>query len=112
MRLFLPQLALALFLGATAQAEDPAWKSKPIVQWSEEDAKAVLADSGWVKHVTPQNIRDLSPDERRNGGNMEAGIGKGVGLAGIGLFGPRRQAEAIARAHAKPTPAPVVIRWE
>jgi hypothetical protein len=77
-----------------------------------EDAKALLADSPWVKHVTPQRLRDLSPDERRNGGNMEAGIGKGVGLAGIGLLGPRREAEALQRAHAKPAPDAVVVRWE
>jgi hypothetical protein len=105
-------LAAALLLKATALAEDPAWKSKPIAQWSEEDAKAVLADSPWVKHVTPQRLRDLCPDERRNGGNMQAGIGKGVGLAGIGMFGSRRQAEAQAHANAKPTPDAVVIRWE
>src|SRR5580658_11024554 len=105
-------LAAALLLKATALAEDPAWKSKPIAQWSEEDAKAVLADSPWVKHVTPQRLRDLSPDERRNGGNMEAGTGKGVGLAGIGLLGPRREAEALQRAHAKPTLDAVVVHWE
>jgi hypothetical protein len=72
----------------------------------------LLADSPWVKHVTPQRLRDLSPDERRNGGNMEAGIGKGVGLAGIGLLGPRREAEALQHAHAKPAPDAVVVRWE
>ncbi len=105
-------LSAALWIGRVALAEDPAWKSKPIAQWSQEDAKAVLADSPWVKHVTPQHIRDLSPDERRNGGNMEAGVGKGVGLAGIGLFGSRRQAEALARAHAKPPLDPVMVRWE
>jgi hypothetical protein len=43
---------------------------------------------------------------------MEAGIGKGVGLAGLGLLGPRREAEALQRAHARPTPDAVVVRWE
>ena len=93
-------------------AADSSWKDKPIPQWEQEDAKQVLTDSPWVKQVTPQNVRDLSPDERREGGNMEAGIGKGVGLAGLGLLGPRRQAEALARAHFKPTPDAVVVRWE
>jgi len=101
-----------LLLARGSYGEDPAWKSKPVAQWNEEDAKAVLADSSWVKHVTPQRLRDLSPDERRNGGNMEAGIGKGVGLAGIGLLGPRREAEALHRAHAKPVPGAVIVRWE
>jgi hypothetical protein len=105
-------LIATLLLERNAFGEDPAWKSKPMAQWNEEDANAVLADSPWVKHVTPQHLRDLSPDERRNGGNMEAGVGKGVGLAGIGLLGARRQAEALARVHAKPAPDPVVVRWE
>jgi hypothetical protein len=111
-RIVFLSVCAALLMGRNAFGQNPAWKSKPIAQWTEEDAKAVLADSPWVKHVTPQHIRDLSPDERRNGGNMEAGVGKGVGLAGIGLFGSRRQAEALARAHAKPDLDPVVVRWE
>src|ERR1700683_5572560 len=102
----------ALLFARDSSGGDPEWQSKPIAQWNEEDAKALLADSPWVKHVTPQRLRDLSPDERRNGGNMEAGIGKGVGLAGIGLLGPRREAEALQRAHAKFTPDAVVVRWE
>jgi hypothetical protein len=106
-------LTAALFIAADlSSAEDVSWKDKPIPQWTVEDAKQVLADSPWVKVVTPQNVRDLSPDERREGGNMEASVGHGVGLAGIGLLGPRRQAEALARAHYKPTPNAVVVRWE
>jgi hypothetical protein len=105
-------LSAVLLIARGACGEDPAWKSKPVAQWTEEDAKAVLADSPWVKHVTPQRLRDLSPDERRNGGNIEAGIGKGVGLAGIGLLGPRREAEALKRANAEPAPDTVVVRWE
>ncbi len=101
-----PCAALALM------AADASWKQKPLPQWTVDDAKQVLTDSPWVKVVTPQNVRDLSPDERREGGNMEAGIGKGVGIAGLGILGPRRQAEAIARAHYKPTPNAVVVRWE
>jgi hypothetical protein len=101
-----------LLVARDSFGQDPAWQSKPITQWNEEDAKKVLAHSAWIKQVTPQHVRDLSPDERRNGGNMNAGIGKGVGLAGIGLLGPRREADALRRARAKPTPDPVVVRWE
>src|SRR5271155_6262152 len=90
-------LPLPAVLLTAADTADPSWKDKPLPQWNVEDAKQVLTDSPWVKVVTPQNIRDLSPDERREGGNMEASVGKGVGLAGIGLLGPRRQAEALAR---------------
>jgi hypothetical protein len=101
-----------LLLAGNSFGEDPAWKSKPIAQWNAEDAKSLLTDSPWVKHVRPQRLRDLSPDERLSGGNMEAGIGKGVGFAGIGLLGARREAEALQRANDKPKPDLVAIRWE
>ena len=108
----LPLSAVLLLAADSSWAQDLIWKDKPIPQWSEQDAKQVLADSPWVKVVTPQNVRDLSPDERREGGNMEASVGHGVGLAGLGVLGPRRQAEALERAHYKPTPNAVVVRWE
>jgi hypothetical protein len=93
-------------------AADSSWKERPVPQWNAEDAKQVLADSPWVKHVTPQPLPDLSPNQRLEGGNMSEGVGKGVGIAGTGLLGPRRQAEALKRAHTKATPATVVVRWE
>jgi hypothetical protein len=105
-------LAAGLSLAQTPPSVQPSWKDKPLSQWTADDAKQLLTDSPWVKKLTPQNVRDLSPDERRSGGDMEAGIGHGVGLAGLGLFGPERQREAIARAHYKPTPDAVMIRWE
>lgn len=105
-------LCAAFWLGGDLRGQEADWRSKPIEQWNAEDARQVLADSPWVKHVTPERLRDLSPDERRNGGNMQAGIGKGVGFAGLGVLGPRREAEALERAHARPAPDAVVIRWE
>lgn len=107
MRLCLLPLATILLLAA-----DPSWKTRPVTQWDEDDAKQVLADSPWVKYVTPEPLRDLSEAERRDSGNWEASTGKGVGIAGTGLLGPRRAAEAIARAHAKPPQGTVVVRWE
>ena len=35
-----------------AADEDPAWKSKQIADWSENDAKDLLADSPWVKNCS------------------------------------------------------------
>jgi hypothetical protein len=96
-----------------ALAEDPSWKSKPMRLWDQEDAKQVLTDSPWAKSVTPQWVRDLSPDERRDSGDLEADQGKGVGLEGlVGIFDPAKAAEAVARAHAKPDPGTVLVRWE
>jgi hypothetical protein len=93
-------------------AADSSWRSKPLPQWNEQDARQVLTDSPWVKYVEPQHVRDLSPAERRDGGNMNAGIGPGIGLAGTGILGPRREREAIVRAHAKPPAEMVAVRWE
>ena len=102
----LPLAALLL------KAADSSWKDRPIPQWNEQDAKQVLADSPWVKYVKPQHLRDLSPNECVAAGDWTGCTGKGVGLAGTGLFGPEREAEAIARAHAKPDLPPVAVRWE
>jgi hypothetical protein len=107
-----PMLCSLLLVAVVLLAADFPWKDKPVSQWTVDDGKQVLTDSPWVKQVTPQNVRDLSPDERREGGNMEAGIGKGVGIAGLGILGRRRQEDAIARAHYKPTPEAVTVRWE
>ena len=93
-------------------ADDSAWKTKSMAQWSADDAKQILADSPWSKTVTPQWVRDLSPDERRISGDLQADRGHGVGLAGTGLLGPEREAEAIRRAHEKPDPGAFLVRWE
>ena len=113
MRRRLKAVPLLLAASVLAFAEEPSWKGKPVRQWDSEDAKQVLTDSPWTKSVTPQWVRDLSPDERRDSGDLEADQGKGVGLEGlIGIFDPARAAEAVARAHAKPDPGTVVVRWE
>jgi hypothetical protein len=111
-RLPLRSSLLAVAVVTVLTADDPSWKNKPIAQWDDDDAKQVLADSPWVKNVTLQQVRDLSVAERRDSGDWEAGTGKGVGLAGTGVFGPSREARAIARAHARPDPGTVVVRWE
>lgn len=107
MRRILKSGPLLLAACLLALAEDPSWKSKPMRQWDQEDAKQVLTDSPWAKSVTPQWVRDLSPDERRDSGDLEADQGKGVGLEGlVGIFDPAKAAEAVARAHAKPIREP------
>jgi hypothetical protein len=104
--IFLPLAAVLLI------AADPSWKERPIAQWDQNDATQVLTDSPWAKYVTPQRVRDLSPNECLAAGDWTGCTGKGVGIAGTGLLGARREAEAIARAHYHPPPGTVVVRWE
>jgi hypothetical protein len=112
----LPLIA-ALLLAADASAPTapvPSWKNKPIPQWTEEESKQVLVDSPWVKWSEPVWLRDLSVEERIESGDWQATEGHGVGFeALLGLMGGSKRAEeAIARAHAKPKPGTVMIRWE
>ena len=104
--------AVLLIAVGSSSAADSSWKSKPVAQWTEADARHILTDSPWVKYVTPGIVRDLSPAERRDGGDMDADMGHGVGIAGTGILGPTRAREAIERAHAKPPNDPVMVRWE
>ena len=104
--------ALSSAVCLLALADDPGWKKKPIAQWNKVEAVQILTDSPWSKNVAPQWIRDLSVDERREGGNMQASQGKGIGLAGLGILGSVREAEAIRKAHEKPDPGTVLVRWE
>ena len=93
-------------------ADTPAWRAKLIRDWTPDDARQLLADSPWVKHTQPHWLPDLSPFQREEGGNLNEGVGKGVGLAGLGILGHKREVEAIKQAHVKPNPEPVVVRWE
>jgi hypothetical protein len=101
-------LCVTLLLAAAT----PSWKDKPLSQWTLEDAKQLLADSPWVKHLTPHWLPDLSPFQREDGGDLNEGVGKGTGLAGTGLLGSRREDLAVKHAHLKPPAAEVTVRWE
>lgn len=94
-------LALPVFLSLAALAQnnnpspnnaappDPAWKSKQIAEWSEDDAKKVIADSPWVKTFTPTLGSASSQSSARPRMGM-GGIGMGgmrVGMGGMGRGG-------------------------
>jgi hypothetical protein len=62
-------------------AADPPWKSKPVPNWTEQDAVQIITNSPWSKLTTAGIARLQSEDERREGGNM--GQPTGVGYDGI-----------------------------
>ena len=74
-------ISATLLIVMLVSAADPAWKSKPVAQWNEEDAKQVLADSPWVKRAVPVELPQLTPEQRREGG--ATGGGRGIGIAGL-----------------------------
>src|SRR5579872_1100029 len=63
--------------GLMLLAADPAWKNKPMANWTAKDARLVLTDSPWAKIVQAGIGRKQSATERRMGGGMghESGIG-------------------------------------
>jgi hypothetical protein len=62
-------------------AADPVWKSKPSAQWTEADARQVLATSPWAKKITAVVTRRLTEDQLREAGQM--GQPLGVGNEGV-----------------------------
>ena len=105
-------LTVASLVAAAADNPAASWRKKPIAEWSEEDAKQVLTDSPWIKIAHLENLPDLPQAARREGGDWDAGVGKGVGIAGTGILGPTRAREAHERAHHKPDQGSVLVRWE
>ena len=105
-------LTLLLTALPLARAYSPSWQDAPVPQWSIEDARQLLTDSPWAKNVHPDQVRNLSPFERRDGGDWEAGIPSGVGMATLGLLADWRDIEALEHAHAVANMASVLVRWE
>jgi hypothetical protein len=78
-------LAVLPFSMILAAAEEPAWKSKQIPEWTPDDAQKILSDSPWAKSVTPTIGRASD-----NGDTGRRGGGFGGGIPGIGGIGGRR----------------------
>jgi len=81
MRNFLVQSLCVAAAVAYVMAADPVWRTKPAAQWTEEDAKQVLATSPWVKEVRAVITRRLTEDQLREAGHM--GQPRGVGNEGV-----------------------------
>lgn len=63
---------------------DPVWKSKQMNEWTEADAKQVIADSPWVKTFTPV----LGPaSSGQSSARPRMGMG-GIGIGGVGIGMP------------------------
>src|SRR6202050_746698 len=118
MRLFL-LTALCLALTAQVRTGDPAWKSKPAAQWTEEDAAQILAASPWSRQIKATITRRLTEDQLREGGQM--GQPRGVGNEGVDPkgSGPKVSPNVFSgtggddrRLRARPQSITLKLRWE
>jgi hypothetical protein len=98
-------------------APDRSWKDKQFSEWTEDDAKEVIANSPWVKKVTPTvAVKTPEPDKQaRPGGVRHRG---GIDIGGIGRRSggsPTGDDQRSPPAVAEPPPTPVpalTLRWE
>jgi hypothetical protein len=91
-------------------AADQSWRSRQIDQWTEDDARQVLAKSPWVQKATPRMLPKQSEAARRQGGKM--GGSQGVGVEAISpatVFGGGPTKTHAARPNLL---RPLEIRWE
>jgi hypothetical protein len=101
-----------LLLAADPSGNTPAWKTKDISQWNEQEAKLLLADSPWVKKTTPAPLPPQNEASRRQGGQWGGGQGTGVdSLSAASLFGGGSQQPGKRRAKLNQVD-PVEVRWE
>ena len=63
-------------------AEEPAWQTRQIPDWTTDDAQQILSDSPWTKTVSPSLSR------QGNGGPPGGGRRGGIGLGGVGIGFP------------------------
>ncbi len=91
-------------------AEDPSWKTKPVAQWDEQDAKQFLVDSPWIKYSRPAVLPEQSEALRRQGGVMGGGQ-NGIGIEALkelnpfGFGGQAKRDNSVLL-------AAVPVRWE
>jgi hypothetical protein len=81
MRTLLLQSLCLVGTAAHLLAADPVWKTKPADQWTEEDAKQVLANSPWARQIRAVITRRLTEDQLREAGQM--GQPRTVGNVGV-----------------------------
>ena len=118
MRNFLLQSLCLVIAAPHVVAADPAWKSKPTAQWTEDDAKQVLAASPWSKQIGAIVTRRLTEDQLREAGQM--GQPRGIGNENVDPkgSGPKVSPDVFSP-HADdrgtrslPQPITLKLRWE
>lgn len=97
-------------------AADPSWKTRPIPNWTRDDARQILTDSPWARNIQAALTRRLNEDElRENSGDM--GQPRGIGYDGVGTaqVRPKLNIPTVLNKIYAPPPAesvPLLIRWE
>jgi len=87
----------------------PSWATKPLSQWTEDDAAKLLAGSPWTKKAEPTEVPKRSLEEVRNSGLMGSNQGFDIAelnssaLTGVGEAGPGRR---------RAKPLSLEVRWE
>jgi hypothetical protein len=94
MILKLPLIVLLASL-VNLRAEDAAWKSKPVPEWTAADAEQVLTDSPWTRTVTPTVERQSQDRQPGSGGGRRGGIG----IGGVGF--PSRMVNSDTKSFAE-----------
>ena len=59
------QSVCLIAVAVSVTAADQIWKSKPAAQWTEEEARQVLASSPWAKEVRAVVTRRLTEEQLR-----------------------------------------------
>jgi hypothetical protein len=91
---------------------DQAWKNKQYSEWTEDDAKEVMANSPWAKTVvaTPIKPNGQAGQPGSHRGHINIG-GIGIGRAGSGGAG-RHSSEGGGGVATPDQPATLTLRWE
>ena len=84
-------------------AADPVWKGKPAAQWTEEDAKLILAWSPWAKETRATITRRVTEDQLRDPKGSGPKVSPNV-FTGPG--GDDRSPRSL------PRPITLKLRWE
>ena len=115
--LHISRLVLVALTGLVLIAADQAWKNKQYSEWTEDDAKEVIAGSPWVKTITPTLVvvKAPEPEQGRTGGRGRGGrIGKGGPgrSGGDSPVGDNRGDRPGAGASSPAQVPTLTLRWE